>query len=56
MINLNDLKEIIPMLIIALSALVSLMIAVFQGKFRLPVFIFSLVAVLADLIYSGLND
>ncbi len=55
MINLNDLKEIIPMLIIAASALVSLMIAVFQGKYRLPVFIFSLVAVLAAIIYTGLN-
>lgn len=55
MININDLKEIIPMLIVAVSALVSLMIAVFQGKSKAPVFVFSLLAVLAAIIFTGLN-
>lgn len=55
MINFNDLKEIIPMVIIAASALISLMITVFSQKSGKPVFIFSLLAVLAAIVYTGLN-
>jgi NADH-quinone oxidoreductase subunit N len=55
MINFNDIKEIIPMIIIAASALISLMITVFSKKSKLPVFIFSLLAVFAALIITGLN-
>jgi len=55
MINYNDIKEIIPMIIIAASALISLMITVFSQKSKLPVFIFSLAAVFAALVITGLN-
>ena len=55
MINLNDLKEIIPILIVAASALISLMIAVFSGKSKYPVYVFSLIAVFSAIIFAGLN-
>jgi NADH-quinone oxidoreductase subunit N len=55
MINLNDIKEIIPMIIIAASALISLMIAVFSRKSGFPVYVFTLLAVLAAIVYTGLN-
>lgn len=55
MINFNDLKEIIPMIIIAASALISLLITVFSKKPGTPVYLFSLLAVLAALVLTGLN-
>ena len=55
MINFNDLKEIIPMIIIAASALISLLLTVFSKKPGTPVYVFSLLAVLAALVITGLN-
>lgn len=55
MINYSDLKEIIPLIIIAASALISLLIAVYFKKSGMPVYVFSLLSVLAALIYTGLN-
>ncbi|MFZ4591557.1 MAG: NADH-quinone oxidoreductase subunit N [Ignavibacteria bacterium] len=55
MINFNDLKEIIPMIIIAASALISLLITVFSKKPGTPVYVFSMLAVLAALVITGLN-
>lgn len=55
MININDLKELLPMIIVAASALVSLMIAVFSGKSKFPVFVFSLAALIAAMVFTGLS-
>lgn len=55
MINLNDLKEIIPMIIIAASALITLMMSVFSRKSGMPVYLFTALSVLAALVFSGFN-
>ncbi len=52
MINLHDLREILPMLIIAGASLVALMLAAFAGRSKYPLFIFSLFAVVTAMSYT----
>ncbi len=55
MINFNDLKEIIPMIIIAVSALITLLMSVYVRKSGMPVYMFTALSVLAALVFSGFN-
>lgn len=52
MINLHELREILPMLIIAGASLVSLMMAAFSGKSKYPLLVFSIFALITAMSYT----
>jgi NADH-quinone oxidoreductase subunit N len=55
MIKLHDLLDIIPMLIIAVSAIMTLLLAAFSSRSKMPGFIFSVLSVLAALVFAGMD-
>lgn len=55
MIKLIDLPDIIPMLIIAASAIITLLLASFSSRSKMPVYVFSVLSVLTALIYAALD-
>jgi NADH-quinone oxidoreductase subunit N len=53
MIKLIELQDIIPLMIIAGSAIITLLMASFSSRSKIPVFVFSSVSVLAALVFAA---
>ncbi|MCI0473629.1 MAG: NADH-quinone oxidoreductase subunit N [Ignavibacteria bacterium] len=53
MIKLIELQDIMPLLIIAGSAIITLLMASFSSKSKIPVFVFSMASVLAALVFTA---